>query len=793
MQNAINAGPLAGLRVLDLATTPAGAICTMLLADQGASVVLVEPPTGNPLRALPVAQVWLRGKRSVAPPIADMPSTVDRLCREADVLVVGDPEHRSPPLPLDCADQPRLIVCNAGGPFAGIAGDDDLMAAATGIMGRQPGFRSGPSYVLPPLATYATAILAAQAVGAALYARERTGTGNLVDVPLLSGSLAQQCAQLAEIERPGPLPALRRNVYGHLPLYRLYQCEDGRFLHLGLINARFWPRFCVAIDRPDLISDPRFDAPVRFTSHESRRALMDILAETFVRRPFAVWDRLFDQHDVPCAPALTVDEFVHDPQTVARDAVAYLDSEDGLVRQPGLALHFAGGPRLPSKLAPQPGRHNDDPWGGANSAGSEGKTPPHLEKTRPHASGDGESSRQGPLAGVRILDLSGYIAGPLGPAILAGLGADVIKIEGPAGDGLRGLHAGFLAWNRGKRGICVDLATAAGQEVVHRLAETADVVVENMRPGVADRLNAGYAALSAINPRLIYCYVSAYGSSGPYRHRPGVDPLMQARSGIERMQGGHEHPPVFLLIPATDNCCAMLNAAGIAMALYQRERTGRGIYLETSLLQSAALLQSDPLLACAGRPAPRVNDYEQTGPGPLRRLYRCVDGWLFLAAEQPASAAQTPDLWPALCSALHREDLARDPRFAGAGARSLYPQDLADELIASFAAMSVAGALSRLSACSVPAIEAVDTYVDRFRIQLGGAEPSLLTTYQHPVMGMVTQPSELIYFRRCQSAMPRPAPLLGEHTESLLAELGYDANRRLAMREAGAVAWGLEW
>ncbi len=395
----------------------------------------------------------------------------------------------------------------------------------------------------------------------------------------------------------------------------------------------------------------------------------------------------------------------------------------------------------------------------------------------------------GALAGVRVLDLSGYIAGALGPVMLSDLGADVIKVEGPDGDGLRGLHAGFLAWNRGKRGLCVDLRTEEGRAIVHQLARDADVLVDNMRPGVADRLGVGYEALCAKNPLLIYCYVSAYGSSGPYRHRPGVDPLMQALSGIERAQGGHEHPPVFLLVPVTDNTCAMLNAAGIALALYQRERTGRGTYFETSLLQAAALVQSDQLLAYPGRPQPAVNDYDESGPGPLRRLYQCADGFLFLAAEAAPGAADA-DRWPALCRALDRAGLAVDARFASPEQRELHRQDLQDELNACFSRTALAEALQRLAQQGVPAAEAIDGYAGRFSRELSALSPSLVATTMHPLLGRVVQPGVLATFARQPGAVQRTAPLLGEHSEAILRGLGYDDERVAALREAGVVAWG---
>ena len=177
----------------------------------------------------------------------------------------------------------------------------------------------------------------------------------------------------------------------------------------------------------------------------------------------------------------------------------------------------------------------------------------------------------GPLAGIRILDLSQVIAGPYGPALLADSGAETIKIEPLGGEMARtSLGGGFYGLNRGKRSLPLNLQSDEGRDILYQLVQQADVLVENFRPGVMDRLKLGYETLSALNPRLVFVSVTAFGGDGPYAKQPGFDPLLQAFSGIERAQGGRYNPPTFMQIPITDHTTALMQAATITLALFNR-------------------------------------------------------------------------------------------------------------------------------------------------------------------------------------------------------------------------------
>ncbi len=213
--------------------------------------------------------------------------------------------------------------------------------------------------------------------------------------------------------------------------------------------------------------------------------------------------------------------------------------------------------------------------------------------------------------GIKVIELGGYIVAALCASLLADLGAEVIKVESLQGDGLRGLLGGFQGWNRGKRGIALDLYTEEGQAILHQLVRKSDVLVQNLRTGVGERWGAGYATLSRINPKLIYCSMPGYGQSGPYIEKAAFDPLLQARSGAMAAQGGPGKPPVYYVIAISDYAGAMLGAYGVAMALYVRARTGKGQYLHSALLNAAIAVQSGEFVACAGKSGsdPRMDEW----------------------------------------------------------------------------------------------------------------------------------------------------------------------------------------
>jgi formyl-CoA transferase len=363
---------------------------------------------------------------------------------------------------------------------------------------------------------------------------------------------------------------------------------------------------------------------------------------------------------------------------------------------------------------------------------------------------------RGALDGITVVDCSSYLAGPYGAMMLADLGASVIKVESLEGDSFRELP-GFYGWNRGKRSVAVNLKEPAGREVLQRLVKTADVLIQNMRPGVAERLGMDSTTLRSLNPRLIYCAMTAFGPDGPYRDRPGYDPVLQAMGGVQHLQG-FGGPPQFVRVAVTDYYTAALGAQAVLAALFVRERTGRGQHVETSLLQGVLALQSGSVVDYPGKPT----FLRET---PTYRLYQASDGqWFFLACGNQA-------FWAKLCKAIGRPEMTDDPRFGSWLLRGDNREALMPILEATFATRSRDEWLKVLSEHDIPCAPVQS--LQEFMRDPGVQHLKMTVQYEHPEVGALTLMGQPLRFSETQAPDAGPPPVLGQHTRAVLREAGY--------------------
>ncbi len=378
------------------------------------------------------------------------------------------------------------------------------------------------------------------------------------------------------------------------------------------------------------------------------------------------------------------------------------------------------------------------------------------------------------LTGLRVLDLSSQLSGPYCAMILGDLGADVVKVERPGtGDDARamaphvaGESAPFMMFNRNKRSITLDLKAPEGRAIARRLAAGADVLLENWRPGTAARLGLGWEELSALNPRLVYCSISGFGQTGPYAPRGGFDRIAQGMSGLMSVNGEEDGTPLPVPLPVADIGAGMFAAIGILAALQARERTGRGQAVDTSLLETPiawAVYEAAQYLVTGVVPSRLGQGHRTNAP---YQAFRTADGWINLGGGSPT-------FWPAICRVLGVEELLEDARFTTPALRVRHRQALAALLEARFRTETTAVWLERLEAAGVPAgpILTYDRVFDDPHVR----HRRMVVEVDHPRAGRTRILGIPVKLSATPGAIRRPAPVLGEHTDEILRELGYDA------------------
>ncbi|MGF6528760.1 CoA transferase [Variovorax sp. PvP013] len=370
----------------------------------------------------------------------------------------------------------------------------------------------------------------------------------------------------------------------------------------------------------------------------------------------------------------------------------------------------------------------------------------------------GRTGPAGPLSGLRVLDLSAYIAGPYGCSLLADQGAEVVKIEPPAGDNLRKYPStleaesrAFVGVNRSKLGVVLDLKRPDDHAALMALVRTADVLVHNFRPSVPPRLGIAYEQLRAVNPRLIYCSVTGYGEAGPLKDKAGYDQVLQTMTGMCALQGRRGGPPEILYGSIVDYHAAALVAAGVASALYERERSGRGQFVGVSLLRAALTMQSARMVWAEGEPRDVGRDMRSGG---ITGIHPTRDGHIYISAN-------TPHFWRALCERVGLGELAEDERYDSVRKRALHVDEIVPRLRAALAARS-ALEWEAIFGEAVPCA-AARTVEDMFDHEQVMAE-DMVATFAHPTLGSYRGFTRPIAFDRTPGPDPFAAPTLGQHT-----------------------------
>lgn len=793
--------PLDGIRVIDLSYGPAGGIATMVMADFGAEVIKVEQPTGDPFRSMASAPMWLRGKQSVALDLgqADARERLRTLVSTADVVVSS---FRPGSEAQFGADYETLRTGNPGlvythitafgpkGPLANLPPYEPVVAAKGGRMAAFEGTpdRTGPVYSALQVTHHAAAQAAIMGTVGALVARERTGEGQLVETSLLQGLMPYDMAGIAiaslvardpvkwkDAAPPGPI--------GRMPTinYQPVMASDGKWIQLGNLLQHLFDNFVAAAELVEIFADERYQGSPAGWAEADREAFRDRMFEKMREKDSAEWQRIFVENGgVVSTIFQTTQDALNDPDLV----------ENGHV------VEFAGGKKLIGPLArltvtpaeitdavPEVGQHQSildqprEPWRPNVTSGPEG----------------------GALHGITVLDFSTIIAAPLGCTHLADLGARVVKVEQIGGDPWRWMGNGSLGaikTNGGKESLSIDLKSPAGQEVIRRLMAQADVIVHNFRPGVPERLGMSYKHASEANPGMIYVNVNGYGPLGPSAHRPATHPIPGAALGGATWQTGVI--PTGTSIPELregarrlfranevnpDPNTSAVVAATVTLGLMARAKHGVGQEIFVDMMGANAYANWDDFLWYEGKPERPPLDEDLYGTGPLSRLYQTQEGWVVLCLPLEVE-------WEEFCR-LAAPDLLGDPRFASAAARSDNAEVLTEILATLFAKRGADEWEQMLGGAGLGCVRADgpmpgDYWHESEQVAINGFKE----TVHHTRHGEFERHGPMARTHGTPNTL-RSAPLAGEQTDAILAELGYDATEIAALRAEGTV-WSEE-
>jgi len=784
-------GVLSGIKVLDLSWGISGPMTGMLLADHGADVTRIERPQGDPFDGMLGYKVWHRGKKNA---VLDLKSADDmaifkKLVADADILIESMSPGKTKVLGIDYPQMatlnPKLIYCSITG-----YGEDDnrpgydaLVAASSGLQWEQRGWpegalnhmagvedpfaeaveidpnhvqganREGPLHVASKWPSMGAFFSAITGVSAALFAREKTGRGQKVSTSLMQGAMAcgsgvWQRAEDIEAQGFNTWIMGSRSPKGH------FQCADGKWLHNWVPN----PRFILEASKGDsLDASPDLTVqndPDRFGIGPEELLVMahyqPILADALKKFNCDDWVEAAAVGNMTMQPCRTLEDSLTDPLLMADNCVVTVDDPElGPINQVGITYRLEtsqGAIQSPMRASGA-----DTEAVKAYAAGL-----PASETHRVPAKPTGK----GPLDGIRVLDLGLAIAGPFGCQLLADMGAEVIKMNTLWDSFWHRCHIAYMA-NRGKRSLAVMLKHPKGMEAIKRVIATCDVVQHNMRYPATQRLGLDYDSLKADFPRLIYCHSRGF-EEGPRKNLPGNDQTGACLAGIQHEDGalhaGAGTHPLWSLTSLGDTGNGFLTAVGICNALMERERTGKGQFVDTSIVNACLLNTSYAVAKPDGSAVERERlNADQTGYGDYYRLYECGDGkWIQIAAIN---------------------DVQRKAFDALAG----------DNKIASFAGKSSADLMGDLAKANIPAAISDDAASRTLFDNADYKARNWTTQYHHPYVGKLEQIGATYELSDTPPVMQSAPLIVGDQTKAILEELGYSEDEILAMANETAI------
>ena len=778
-----------GLNVLDLSRGFAGALATMVMADNGAAVVRVEQAGApDPLAALPGYHQWHRGKERSELDLRDAAGLARavQLASEADVLVETFLPGKAERLGLGyeslSAENPGLVHCSITGfgergRYAGYKDHEGVVAAAAGRM-REFGRMFGvdrPVFSSVRVASFGASQTALQGIAAALIVRHRSGRGQRVSTSLLRSLIPYDMGgwlalQVGDMRTPGGMGTTP--MLGYMPV----RTRDGRWIQFANWAPHLFWNELDAVGLGHLKEDPRFAKMPNEAAEEDKAAFWEMLLGEMGRKDYDEWMRIFLERSVGADGFREGDEGMDHPQARHNGHVFALHHPAlGETEQLGPLVRFS---ETPSRISVDTSAEWNARRNGTTAAAA--TMPEHA------------------LSGFTVLEMAVQYAAPFGPSLLADMGARIIKIEPLDGDAMRLIPPIGVKTTQGKESIAVDLKSPEGREIVRRLAERADLVMHNYRPGVPERLGIDYETLHKVNPGIVYLYAGAYGSDGPYSHMPAYHPIAGAIAGGVSHQAGAGVPPPadadlsmeeikaasLRLAKANegnpDTNSAMVVGTAMLLGLLAKVRHGVGQEMLTTMLCANGYALSEQWIRYEGKTARRELDADLLGLDALYRLYETAEGWVFLGCLDQEE-------WETLCAALGEPVLAEDGRFASPEARAEHDEALAAALAAVFKRRAADGWEADLAPLGVGCVRADrHTFAEFLDGDPQSRDLGLIADVVHPVLGPHWRHGATVELSATRPAL-REANVNGQHTRAILAEIGYMEAEVASLKERGIV------
>ena len=746
------ASALEHIRIIDFGHYIAGPLTGMLLADQGADVIKVDPP-GGPRWDTPANATWNRGKRSI---LLDLKSSSDidtarELIQSADVVIenfrpgVMDRLGLGPVAMTD--SNPSLIYCS----IPGFASDDPRasMPAYEGIIGAATATyrtsddstmtdNSRPRYTAIPIASVYGAFQSSIAITMALNAREKGNLGQHIEVPLFD-SMFQSIGRFGvTVHSAKPSEPKLQELWGGI-----YKCKNDTWVRFGGPGNQNFRKFVELAGITSWDSEGLTDFEKSISDKEFASLAKSRIDELFLTRTAQEWEDLIAEAGSEGAVCRTSEEWFNHPHArEAQMAVEVHDPNLGKMLQPGINVRLSETPGNIGSPAPLPDQHKSDILEELKLARHRRETP--IDQMMSKA-----------LEGVKVLDLCIILAGPTMGRTLSEYGANVIKIDNPQRGSTIARHNDI---NRGKRSLLLDLKSDEGREIFLKMLEDTDVVAQNYRAGSLQKQGLGYEDLKKYKPDLIYASLNAYGHIGPWAGRPGHEGFAQATAGMTRRFGG-TGKPTSQPNPINDYGTGFMGAYGVALALLHRQRTGQGQHIDAALAYTAMTLQSPFMQIYEGKKWDEPHGQDCLGSSPLHRAYQAKDGWFFLGARE--------------------SDIYNMSQISGlSDIQALSDDGLESSLEERFLSNTVDNWVSQLSSNGIGAQKVV-TKVRELMEDPWVTSHGLSLTREHDEIGMTTTCGPSPRLSRTPVAPGRPAPKPGSDAQSILNDdnLGDDFQR----------------